>query len=178
MANFSFLSTKDLDDCLTLQATVMDELKERGQTHFIIERPRDYFEQQVQSPNSLLGVRNDDNTLIAQSIFYHADALNPDYIKGITLKNWKLCDPVSTMQGAIIHPDARGQKLLSRMIDAWIGWANDKGYSHILTRVEESNERSLSSFTKAGLYNAGSILDARDGATVHVLHKNLGEKNV
>jgi RimJ/RimL family protein N-acetyltransferase len=162
-----------MDDIIALQSAVMNDLRTHEKEHFLIERSNEYFEQQLENPSAVLGIRNDDGMLIAQSIFHHNDTLNPNYIKGITLDDWALCDAVSIMQCAIIHPDSRGQGLLPRMIEAWINWATEKQYKHILTRAEENNTRSISSFTKAGLKNVGSIVDARDGATVCVLHKRL-----
>lgn len=162
-----------MDDIIALQSAVMNDLRTHEKEHFLIERSNEYFEQQLENPSAVLGIHNDDGMLIAQSIFHHNDTLNPNYIKGITLDDWALCDAVSIMQCAIIHPNSRGQGLLPRMIEAWINWTIEKQYKHILTRAEENNTRSISSFTKAGLKNVGSIVDARDGATVCVLHKRL-----
>lgn len=176
MSNFSFLSPDDIPDMLKLQAAVIESLKLKGQEHFIIARETSYFEKHAQNPSAILGVRSSEGKLIAQSIFHHSDTLNPDYIKGLTLDDWKLCDHVSTLQGVIIHPDAQGQGLSSRMVDAWIGWAQEKGYKHLLTRIEEHNSKSISSFKRAGLEDVGKIVDARDGATVCVLHKTINHE--
>ena len=173
MSNLSFLSVDDIPEMIELQSIVIDDLKSRNQEHFIIERNASYFKQHVQAPSTILGLRSDKNRLVAQSIFHHSDSLNPDYIKGLTLDDWKLCDPVSTLQGVIIHPDEQGKRLSSKMVDAWIGWARDKNYKHILTRIEVNNDKSIASFKRAGLEDVGKIVDARDNATVCVLHRRL-----
>ena len=175
MANFTFLDIEHIDEMLALQEAVMKHLHTHGNEHFIIERARTYFEKHVQEPSAILGIRSDDGQLVAQSIFHHSDTLNPDYIKGLTLDDWKLCDPVSTLQGVLIHPNAQGQGLSSRIVDAWIIWATDKSYKHVLTRVEEHNTKSIKSFIKAGMEDVGAIIDARDNATVKVLHRRLGD---
>ncbi len=154
-----------------LQSHVLADLKRHGQEHFIIERTANYFKRHIQNPSAILGVRTPKGELMAQSIFHHSSALNPDYIKGLSLDTHKICDPVSILQGAIIHPEAQGQGLLSRMIEAWLGWAEEKEYKHILTRIEAHNEKSLSVFKKAGLAEIGTVVDARDNANVVVLYK-------
>lgn len=176
MAHFAFLTSDNLDEMMALQADVIDDLNDKGFADFVIERSRDYFQTHLENPSAVLGVRSDEGELIAQSIFHHSDSLNPDYIKGLSLPDWKLCDPVTIMQGVIVHPNAQGQGLSSRMIDAWLGWAKEKDYQHGLTRVEERNEKSMQVFLKAGLDDIGSVIDARDNATVHVLYKGLSDE--
>jgi len=169
---FSFLDENDLEDIASLQSIVMKNLKQNDRAHFIIERSKEYFKNNIQFPHAVLGVRTK-GKLVAQSIFHHSQTLNPEYIKGLSLDGYKLCDPVSILQGALIHPDHRGQKLLSCMTEAWFDWAQEHKYKYILTRIQERNDRSLSSFKKSGLQDAGSILDARDGVTVKVLYKRF-----
>ena len=167
------LTSDNIKDMLSLQDTVIAFLKRYEQEHFIIERERAYFLRHVQSPSTIIGIRSDEGALIAQGIFHHSERLNPDYIDGITLDSWKLCDKVSTLQGVLVHPDFQGKGLMRTLIDFWMSWAQENGYEHLLTRAEEHNTRSIHSFTKAGMLDVGTIIDARDNATVKVLHKRI-----
>jgi RimJ/RimL family protein N-acetyltransferase len=172
MNEFISLTEKNIDDAIEFQEIVMADLNDAGNYRFIIERSRDYFLKHLDSPNKVLGLYHDDK-LVAQSVFHHSQAINPDYIKGISIDDYKICDPVSILQGAIIHPKFRGKGLFSSIIKNWINHAGNHGYNHIMARVEEHNTTSISAFKKFGFDVIGIVKDARDNADVAVLYKRI-----
>lgn len=163
------LSQHDLHDVIGLQNIALDDIAIRKTPPYIVYRPEQYFLDHLEDPHCIVGIRQD-QSLIAQAIHRithytpHEIGL-PDLMIGPAL--------ISVLQGAIVHPDARGSGLMKTMVHNWVEWASARRIEHLFARTEASHIASQKSFLTHGFDEIGLIKDARDGADVKVFYRSM-----
>jgi GNAT superfamily N-acetyltransferase len=172
------LTSKDLPSLLDLQSRVVADLKSKNKLHYIVPRTADYFKEHLSSPHKIIGLK-DNGVFIAQAIYHNKKSfIAKDDIGLKHLARIQHNDSISILQGALVDPDFQGQGLMKKIIEHWMLWAQNNGYHHALARTEVSHKASQNSFFHHGFDIVDTIIDARDGASVHVLYRSLTKERL
>ncbi len=165
------LQSKDhIDDILALQKTVFDDLTDEEKT-FIVPKDKAFFEKHFDNGNHVIGVVHN-GQLIAQSISLEPSTDNPK----TGMVNMQLpvtSDKVAIMQGVLVHPDYRGNALMSRMLDARLQIAKKTGRTDLVAEVAVDNFYSWSVFLKEGMVIHSIETDPSDGTVVYNMHAKI-----
>ena len=169
------LTKADLPHMLSLQEQVMQYLAQHRQEHFIVPRDAAYFEKHMIAPHAAYSIDDEDGRLLAQALYHNPEIFNVasmgmEHIPGIE-KGAK----VSILQGALVSPAAQRQGLMRKMVRHWLNWCENEGIRHALARVEVTHEASRGALEQQGMHIVGTVIDARDDVSVHVLIKHLGK---
>ena len=160
----------DIDAILALQATVMDDLTEEEQS-YLVPKDRAFFEKHFASDNIVLGVMVD-GKLVAQSIVVNPTKKNPK--TGMTDMPGRIPpERVTVIQGVIVHPDFRGNRLMTEMVDAWLNIARFEGRRHAIAEVTAENHFSWAVFMKEGLQLHSIGYDDEDAVYLYNMHANV-----
>lgn len=161
---------RDIDAMLALQATVMAELSAEEKS-YLVPKDRAFFEKHFASDNIVLGVKVD-GQLVAQAIIVNPTAKNPK--TGMTDMPGNLApEKLSVIQGVIVHPDFRGNRLMTEMVDAWLKIAQFEGRRHAIAEVSTTNHFSWSVFLKEGLHIHSIGYDKADAVYLYNMHANV-----
>lgn len=166
------LTEHDLPMMAALQDRVMQHLRGVGQAHFIVPRDADYFRNHLNPPHAAYGIVSGD-TLSAQALYHCPAAFKVlhtglGYIPGL-----RDGARVSILQGALVDPAAQRQGFMRKLVKHWLDWCRQHKMAHVLARVEVSHVASRSALEQQGLHITGTVIDARDDVSVHVLIKHL-----
>ena len=137
------------------------------QRAFLLYREADFFEKHFSDNSYMLGIIAH-GKLIAQSAI-----LNPKADSSINMSYDTAPEKMTIMQGVIVHPDYRGNKLMNLMVRTWLGMGVLSGRQHALARVIIHNHYSWSVFVKEGMDIHTTCADPADGRTVYVLHRQI-----
>ncbi len=163
-------TSADIPAILHLQKTVMDQLGDEEQS-YLVPKDRAFFEKHFASDNIVLGIKVD-GQLVAQAVIVNPSAKNPK--TGMTdmpgcIKPHK----VTVIQGVIVHPDFRGNRLMTEMVDAWLDIARAQGRIHAIAEVTAENHFSWSVFMKEGLQLHSIGYDREDAVHLFNMHANV-----
>ena len=167
----NLLSVQNIDQILALQEAVIAVLPEQEQ-NFVLKKDRAFFENHFAVGNAVIGILHE-GQLIAQSVIVNPTAAHPK--TGMTDMALKAKPKkITVLQGVIVHPDYRGNSLISVMIDTWLETARKEKRPHALAEVSLENHHSWSAFLKGGL-NIHSIgTDPADGSVLYNVHAVVG----
>lgn len=160
----------DIDAMLALQATVMDELSDEEKS-YLVPKDRAFFEKHFANENIVLGVKVD-GKLVAQSVVVNPTKKNPK--TGMTDMPGRIPpERVTVIQGVIVHPDFRGNRLMTEMVDAWLNIARYEGRRHAIAEVTSDNHFSWAVFMKEGLQLHSIGYDPDDAVYLYNMHANV-----
>lgn len=161
---------QDIDAILGLQNTVLQDLSEEEQS-YVIPKDRAFFEKHFAQGNIVLGVFVE-GRLIAQSVIVNPTKQNPK--TGMTDMPGRL-DParVTVIQGVVVHPDMRGNRLMTEMVDVWLDIARKQGRRHAIAEVTAENHFSWSVFMKEGLQLHSIGYDPEDAVYLFNMHAKV-----
>ncbi len=161
---------ENITDILALQDTVINSLT-ADEKSFVLPKSQAFFEQHLSQGNTILGVMHN-GQLIAQSII-----LNPTPENGKTgMVDMNLAaspEKVTVLQGVLVHPEYRGNKLMTVMVDTWLSLAAEENRIHAIAEVTTDNYHSWSVFLKEGLSIHSIGVDATDGTEVYNMHAHI-----
>lgn len=164
------LSEKNIDDILLLQEAALSALPE-DQKSFLLKKDREFFEKHFAGGNTVIGIEHE-GALIAQSVIVNPTADNPK--TGMTDIRLKAKPEKTTvLQGIVVHPDFRGNKLITEMIDAWIDLAKSQKRTDALAEVSLENFHSWAAFLKEGLQIHSIGTDPADGTELYNIHARI-----
>jgi hypothetical protein len=168
------LTEADLPAMLTLQHDVLEHLKSRNNANFIVPRDAPYFTKHMVDPHAIYGLSNDvTGAMEAQAIYHCPQSFNVTHTGLAFIPGLENGSNVSILQGALVHPTLQRQGLMRVMLSHWLNWCYARGIAHVLARVEITHVASRKAFEQQGLHVVGTVIDARDDASVHVLIKHL-----
>lgn len=160
----------DIDAILALQDVVMDDLSEEEQV-YVVPKDRAFFEKHFAAGGLVLGVFCE-GRLVAQSVIVNPTKENPK--TGMTDMPARLSPhKVTVIQGVIVHPDLRGNRLMTVMVDAWLDIARRDGRCHAIAEVASENHFSWKVFMKEGLQLHSIGYDAEDAVHLYNMHARV-----
>lgn len=163
--------TKDhLDQILALQDKVFNSLSEAEKT-FILKKEPSFFEKHMDQGNILLGVVHD-GELIAQSILLNPTKEHPK-TGMVDMKLPSRADKITVIQGVIVDPDFRGNKLMTTMVDTWLDISKKARRKDAISEVTVENHYSWSVFLKEGMHIHSIGTDPADGTLVYNMHGHV-----
>lgn len=158
---------ENMDDILALQDNVINSLT-ADEKNYVLPKDRSFFEQHLSQGNTVLGVIHN-GQLIAQSIILNPTEKNPK--TGMVDMNLSAPpEKITVIQGVLVHPDYRGNRLMTVMVDEWLSLAEQQGRIHAIAEVTTDNYYSWSVFLKEGLSIHSIGVDATDGTEVYNMH--------
>ncbi len=164
------LSPSDIPKILKLQDEVFDSLTADEQ-NFLLRKDKSFFENHFAHGNIVLGIVSD-GKLVAQSVILHPTSAHPK--SGMTdMALDAKPEEVTVLQGVIVHPDYRGNKLMTFMVDEWLALANQQGRKHALAEVTTENFFSWSVFMKEGLGIHSLGCDKSDGTDLYNMYAEV-----
>lgn len=164
------LDPSDIPQILKLQDQVFDSLTADEQ-NFLLRKDKAFFEDHFANGNVVLGIVSE-GRLIAQSVILNPTSAHPK--SGMTdMALDARPDEVTVLQGVIVHPDYRGNKLMTFMVDEWLAVANAQGRKHALAEVTTENFFSWSVFMKEGLGIHSLGCDKSDGTDLYNMYAEV-----
>lgn len=163
-------SCADIDAMLALQAQVMADLSAEEKS-YLVPKDRSFFEKHFANGNIVLGIKMN-GMLIGQAIIVNPTNKNPK--TGMTDMAWRISPKrVTVIQGVIVHPDFRGNRLMTEMVDAWLNMARIEGRRYAIAEVSAENHFSWSVFMKEGLKLHSIGYDAEDIVHLYNMQANV-----
>jgi RimJ/RimL family protein N-acetyltransferase len=164
------LSADNIPQILALQDIAFKDLSAHEQS-FLLKKSQNFFEKHFAADNLVLGIVHE-GQLIAQSIIVNPTAAHPK--TGMVDMPLEVpVSKVSVIQGVIVHPDYRGNHLMTAMVDAWLAVAHLQKRTHVLAEVARDNAFSWSVFLKEGLQIHSIGTDPADNTEVYNIHANV-----
>lgn len=164
------LSAKNLRQILALQDLAFASLTDEEQT-FLLRKDEKFFEQHFSHGGAMLGVVHNGH-LIAQSVVVNPSATHPK--TGMVDMHLPAApEKISVMQGVIVHPDYRGNKLMDEMVDAWFDQSQKNGRTEVIAEAALGNSYSWFVFMKRGMHLESIGVDPSDGTEVYNIHGQL-----
>lgn len=155
---------------LSLQENIFSHLSPEEQS-FLLKKDRGFFETHFKNGNAVIGIVHD-GQLIGQSIILHpTPALPKSGMVDMALD--APADALTVLQGVIVHPDYRGNRLMTAMVDVWLSLAKEQGRTHALAETAIGNIYSWAVFLKEGLQIHSMGVDPDDGTQVYNLHARV-----
>lgn len=166
------LQTADhIDDILALQKTIYDDLPQSAKD-FIVLKDRAFFEKHFANGNAVIGIIHD-GKLIAQAVILNPTAANPK--TGMVDMNFDVAvDHISIIQGVLVHPDYRGNRLMTKIVDEWLDQSAKNKRMHVMAEVSIDNHFSWQVFLNEGLHIHSIGTDPADGTVVYNIHGEVG----
>lgn len=164
------LCPADIPQMLALQNDVFLDMTKEEQ-NFLLRKDRKFFEDHFANGNPVLGIISG-GKLVAQSIVVNPTAAHPK--SGMTDMTLDATpEQITILQGVIVHPDFRGNKLMTYMVDEWLDIAKKEGRKHAIAEVATGNFYSWSVFMKEGLSIHSLGHDDKDGADLYNMHAKV-----
>ncbi len=164
------LNSAHIPPILKLQEIVESSLPDSQKT-FIFPKTRSFFQTHFEKTNPVIGVISN-GTLIAQSIIRYPTAERPDTGMG-EMRPVDTPNKVSVIQGMLVHPDARGQKIAHTMTKSWIDLVKQADRTHLLAKATADNSSSWAVFLDSGMHIVSMEADPRDKSAVYNMHTNV-----
>lgn len=164
------LSPEHIDQILSLQDEVFGALSE-DERAFLVKKNRAFFEAHFSHGNIVLGIVHDGH-LVAQSVIVNPTTQHPKtgmVDMALTAKP----EQITVLQGISVHPDYRGNRLMTVMVDAWLAEARRQNRTEALAEVAVGNHYSWSVFMKEGLRIDSLGIDPADGTQVYNVTANV-----
>ncbi|TAL39284.1 MAG: GNAT family N-acetyltransferase [Alphaproteobacteria bacterium] len=164
------LQPKDIPQMMGLQDVAFAALTPEQQTYLHHKTP-EFLNKHFAHGNIVLGVVAD-GKLVAQSVVVNPTRLYPD--TGMTdMKLDVEPEKITTIQGVIVDPAARGNNLMTVMVDEWLAIAKKEGRTHAVAEVTVQNHHSWSVFMKEGLQIHSIGHDGTDNSDVYNMHASV-----
>ncbi len=160
------LSAQNIDQILALKDIAFDNLGAGEKTYLADNKDRDFFESHFAVGNEVLGIVHDGH-LIAQAIIVNPTPANPE--TGLAIEVDAPIDSIAVLQGAIVHPDYRGNHLQGVLVDERIAMAERNGRTEIFSEVALNNSFSWFVLMKKGLHIESTGISPHTGAEVYVM---------
>lgn len=164
------LAPSDIPQILKLQDEVFDSLTADEQ-NYLLRKEKSFFENHFANGNIVLGIVSE-GKLVAQSVILHPTTAHPKSGMTDMALDAKPAE-VTVLQGVIVHPDYRGNKLMTFMVDEWLAVANAEGRKHALAEVTTGNFFSWSVFMKEGLGIHSLGHDDIDGSDLYNMYAEV-----
>jgi hypothetical protein len=148
----------------------------KDEKSFFLDKSLSFFEKLYTSGGTggVIGIVCE-GKLIAQAAITHPTKADPyTGMTDIDMKAIGEVETVSILQAVGVLPEMRGNNLMERLIDGWIGHATALGRTHVMAEVDTRNIASWNSFLKGGLDLAGMGVDPSDGSTLYNVHEKIG----
>jgi ribosomal protein S18 acetylase RimI-like enzyme len=151
-----------IDRILALQAAAGD-----GQ---IVMRDRAWLEKLLDDGGQILGIVDDAGDLVAQAILRNNVASPmPGITSPFNQKTGQSC-----ISCVLVHPDCRGQRLMSRLLEACFETAGKAGQRGVHARVRIGNDSSLKNFIRHRFETvAFGPSPENPDRIVHFMHRGL-----
>jgi ribosomal protein S18 acetylase RimI-like enzyme len=161
-------SMDDIEHIINLQKTVHDSLSAEEKA-FLLPKSKDFFAEHFVQGNHVIGILCN-NVLIAQSIIVNPAAGHSVMaVVDVPIQEPK-AEQISILQGVVVHPDYRGNKLMNEMVGAWLTLAGQLGRQHASARVHTDNQASLAVFMKEGFTVHSTTQRPNEDTFVHNLY--------
>lgn len=160
----------NIDQIAAFHAEVFNTLTE-DEKHFLIQRDEGYFERHFENGNVVLDVLHN-GKIIAQSLMTVPTQENPA-TGMIDVKLPAAIDKIAILNGSVVHPDYRGQRLQAILTEARLELAQQLGRTHILSEVAVGNQFSWSTLLKEGMKIHSIGQDTHDNAHVYNMHLDM-----
>ncbi len=162
----------DIDAILDLQKIAMDDLSDEEKS-YLVPKDRAFFEKHFASGNLMLGIISE-GKLVAQCVIVNPTKQSPK--TGMTDMPGRLAPHrVTVIQGVIVHPDYRGNRLMSEMVDVWLEIARMQGRRHAISEVTVDNHFSWAVFMKEGLQLHSIGYDPDDAVHLYNMHAEVSQ---
>jgi hypothetical protein len=163
------LSATNIDQILALQDIAFANLT-KDQGDYLLRKDRDFFTNHFAAGGDMLGIVHNGN-LIAQSIIVNPTKEHPK--TGMGLQPDKALRKLTILQGVIVDPTYRGNRLMETMVDAWMRVSVKNGRSEALAEVMPGNLYSWGVFLNKGMHIEAIGIDPADNTEVYNLHAHL-----
>lgn len=163
------LAAGHIDHILGLQDVAFSHLTE-NEKFYLANKDRSFFENHFAVGNETLGIVHK-GRLIAQAIIVNPTQASPK--TGIDLEIDVPLETVAVLQGAIVHPDYRGNQLQGILIEERLAVSRKNGRMDILSEVAIGNSFSWSVLLQKGLHIESVGHSPFTGAEVYVLRGHL-----
>ncbi len=164
------LTAAHLEQILALQETAFKSLGTDEQ-HYLLQKDADFFARHFAHGGAVIGVVAD-GRLVAQSIVLNPTAAHPAH--GMTdMKIAARPQSLTVLEGVIVDPAYRGNKLMDVMVRHWLLQAEKNGRTEALAEVAVENAFSWSVFLKEGLHIESLGTDPADNSTLYNLHGHI-----
>ncbi len=164
------LTKADIPEIMELQGKVIGDLTEAEKV-FVNEKPKSFFEDHYERGNVVLGIRSE-GELIAQAIVLNPSERHPK-TGMVDMEPVGTPDSVSVLQGVLVDPEFRGNRLMQEMVAFWLDFADEIGREHVLAEIEVHNHFSWAVFVEEGLAITSIGTDPDDGAKVYNAHETV-----
>ena len=165
------LCPADIPQMLALQSEIFSDMTADEQC-FLLKKDQKFFEDHFASGNPVLGVVVG-GRIVAQSVITNPTAAHPK--SGMTDMTLNAApEKITVLQGVIVHPDYRGNRLMTVMVDEWLALANKEHRTNAVAEVATGNFYSWSVFMKEGLSIHSLGHDDKDGSDLYNMHAKVG----
>lgn len=164
----------NLDEITRLHQEIFDRLEEHEKP-YLIERDKSYFENHFEQGHVVVGVVHN-GRLVAQALMTLPSEEYP--YTGMTDMNMSSLplEKIAVLNGAIVHPDYRGNSLQTVLTEARIKLAEMRGREHLVSEVAVNNRFSWSTLLKSGLSIHSLGTDSDDGTQLYNLHIRANDR--
>jgi hypothetical protein len=164
------LSAQHIDQILALKELAFAHLGERERVYLANNKDRVFFEDHFSAGNAVIGIVHD-SRLIAQAIIVNPTAARPE--TGIDIEMDVPIETVAVLQGAIVHPDYRGNNLQAVLVDERIAVSERNGRTEVFAEVALGNSFSWGVLMQKGLHIESTGISPYTGAEVYVLRGHV-----
>lgn len=164
------LTGNQMDQILALQDKVFNSLSE-AEKPYLLKKEKEFFQKHLDHGNLILGVVHD-GQLIAQSILLNPTKEHPK-TGMVDMKLPSGVDKITIIQGVIVDPDYRGNKLMTTMVDTWLDISKKNKRKDAISEVTVENHYSWSVFLKEGMHIHSIGTDPSDGTVVYNMHAHV-----
>ena len=167
------LDAKDIPQMMALQDVALAALTPEEQTYLHHKTPEQLERHFKYANNLVLGIVHN-GQLVAQSMIVNPTPFHPN--TGMSdLHLDARPEKMSIIQGVIVDPAYRGNKLMTVMVDEWLASAKADGRTHAVAEVTVENHHSWSVFMKEGLQIHSIGNDDSDHSKVYNMHAPVAQ---
>ena len=177
VARVGLLGEADLADVLALQDATRAALPEDKKT-FMLVQSVSYFQNLLAQKNgSMIGVRAEDGTLIAQMALMGPMELREAIVLRVITSNdvpfhhAMLTDSVVVCKSMAVHPDWRGNDLANTLVTFAMNLPFANAAAHIFAQISVGNKRSWGVFARNGFGIVAAAYDPKDGLPRFIFQK-------
>ncbi len=164
------LTAAHMEQILALQEAAFKSLAADEQ-HYLLQKDRGFFTRHFAHGGAVIGVVAD-GKLVAQSIVFNPSAAHP--ASGMTdMAISAQPEQLTVLEGVVVDPAYRGNKLMDVMVRHWLGQAAQNGRTEALAEVAVENAFSWSVFLKEGLHIESLGTDPADNSVLYNLHGHI-----
>ena len=165
------LGAECIDEILGLQQKIIDSLPD-DQKSFILPKTKEFFENHFKrGANTMIGIFCD-GALIAQSIVLNPTKNHPE-TGMVDMKPVGKADTLSIIEGVLVDPAYRGNRLMEEMVGHWIDYAESIGRKHVIAEIAVDNPYSWGVFLDKGMTLHSTGTDPDDGTQLYNAHESI-----